>query len=195
MVKVTDFIKKFVPKQVWEKARNAVLYRAEDPNQMMQVMPQKMNTTGVERIQGYRFPAPGSRAGAHVPEVENEDDIYDIGFSKRNNLLVNRGDSYTINSSKGPVTVDMDKPRPLTHGKRKITLLPYDPSGLRTTKTITWESLDKVLAKNAAPDHLPKPAWWADRFEMVRIAEAKGLPTPMGKRYNWRTSDIMQVSN
>jgi hypothetical protein len=161
---------------------------------LMQVMPQKMNTAGVERIQGYRFPAPGSRTGASVPEVENEDDIYDIGFSKRNNLLVKREESYSLNTSKGTVTVDLDRPRPVTHGKRKISLLPYDPSGLRTTKTTTWEAVDKVLAKNAAPNHLPEPAWWADRFEMARIAEAKGLPPPIGRRYNWRASSVLQVA-
>eukprot|EP01034_Spumella_vulgaris_P034601 gene34601-42680_t len=61
---------------------------------------------------------------------------------------------------------------------------------MRTTKTITWEAVDKVLAKNAEPDHLPEPSWWKDRFEMERIAEAKGLPAPVGRMHQWKGSSL-----
>lgn len=79
------------------------------------------------------------------------------------------------------MNVSLAKHRGKTHGKRKITLLPYDPSGLRTTKTATWEALDKVLAANAKPNHLPGPFWWNEREAINRDRAAKGLPPAVGK--------------
>ena len=32
----------------------------------------------VDRIQGFRYPAPGSRHGARIPIRETVDDVYDI---------------------------------------------------------------------------------------------------------------------
>ena len=43
-----------------------------------------------------------------------------------------------------PLLVTKQELRVPSHGKRVIANLPYDPSGLRTTKTATWEALDKV---------------------------------------------------
>ena len=61
-------------------------------------------------------------------------------------------------------------------------MLPYDSTGLRTTKTVTWEALDKVLIANAAPDHLPRPDW-ADKLEEINAdRERKGLPPAIGRR-------------
>ena len=57
--------------------RAAILYRAEDPNDLLQILPPRVNTTTVERIQGYRYPAPGSRVGARVPIRDSSDDLYD----------------------------------------------------------------------------------------------------------------------
>ena len=48
-----------------------------------------------------------------------------------------------FNTSK-PLLVTKQELRVPSHGKRVIANLPYDPSGLRTTKTATWEALDKV---------------------------------------------------
>lgn len=85
-----------------------------------------------------------------------------------------------------PVEVSLAKHRGKTHGKRKITLLPYDPTGLRTTKTATWEALDKVLAANCKPDHLPY-FWWEDQEDQVqKEREAKGLPPAVGKYRSFR---------
>lgn len=50
------------------------MYRAEDPNNLHQVLPQRhVAGLNVERIQGYRYPAPGSRTGARIPTQEVED--------------------------------------------------------------------------------------------------------------------------
>lgn len=92
-----------------------------------------------------------------------------------------------INTSNGPIVYSTDAPRTPTHGKRKITLLPYDPSGLRTTKTATWDAVLPVLEQHV-PTHLPEPAWWSERDEMYAERERKGLPPPLGKRYNAQMS-------
>lgn len=93
----------------------------------------------------------------------------------------------TLNTTKGPLTVDLDQPRPVTHGKRKISLLPYDPSGLRTTKTVTWDSVTPVLNSHL-PTHLPQPIWLAEEDEIQAERERKGLPASCGKRYNAQMS-------
>ena len=72
------------------QGRNAILYRAEDPNNLHQVLPQKVVTVPVDRIKGYRFPAPGSRTGAKIPARDSEDDIYDTGFFKKDPRLLPR---------------------------------------------------------------------------------------------------------
>ena len=75
-----------------------------------------------------------------------------------------------------------------SHGKRKITLLPYDPSGLRTTKTTTWEATDKVLLAKAMPNHLPFPEWIAEVDDINAKREAKGLPPALGRRMKYNYS-------
>ena len=37
----------------------------------------------VERIKGYRYPAPGSREAARVPRVENSDEVFDTKYYSR----------------------------------------------------------------------------------------------------------------
>jgi hypothetical protein len=45
-----------------------------------------------------------------------------------------------LNTSAGEVNILPGDAHLPSHGKRKITLLPYDPTGLRTTKTATWQA-------------------------------------------------------
>jgi hypothetical protein len=42
-----------------------------------------MNPTKVERIQGFRYPAPGSRGNPQIPLRESSDDIYNTQFYTR----------------------------------------------------------------------------------------------------------------
>lgn len=81
-----------------------------------------------------------------------------------------------------------DNPRLPSNGKRKVSLLPYDSTGLRTTKTATWEALDKALNERAAPDHLPRPSWEDNYEQLAEEREKKGLPLPMGTRYKHKFS-------
>lgn len=92
-----------------------------------------------------------------------------------------------LHTSEGEVKILPDKPHLPSHGKRKITLLPYDPTGLRTTKTTTWEALDKALQK-AVPTHLPAPEWLNEFDQMCDEREAKGLPAPIGRRMKLKAS-------
>lgn len=92
-----------------------------------------------------------------------------------------------INSGKNPVLISTDPARMDSHGKRKITLLPYDASGLRTTKTTTWGAVAPVLDATA-PNHLPMPDWWSERDEIDKVRESKGLPPAVGRRYQDQTT-------
>jgi hypothetical protein len=81
-----------------------------------------------------------------------------------------------------------------SHGKRKIMPLAYDNTGLRTTKTATWEALDKSLAVRAVPNHLPNPAWMNEYSALEEDRLKKGLPLPMGRRYKFQfTSNYNEV--
>jgi hypothetical protein len=87
-----------------------------------------------------------------------------------------------MNASNPTLLID-DKMKLASHGKRKIMPLAFDQTGLRTTKTATWEALDKVLAVRAVPDHLPDPAWMKNYDALVEERLQKNLPLPVGKRF------------
>ena len=44
----------------------------------------------VERIKGYRYPAPGSREAARVPRVENTDEVFDTKYYSRDTRRARR---------------------------------------------------------------------------------------------------------
>ena len=92
-----------------------------------------------------------------------------------------------INSGKNPVLISTDSARMDSHGKRKITLLPYDATGLRTTKTTTWAAVAPIL-EASAPTHLPQPEWWNEIDEINKERERKGLPPAVGRRYQAKMS-------
>ena len=92
-----------------------------------------------------------------------------------------------INSST-PVLLPSDTPRLASHGKRKIGLLAYDPTGLRTTKTTTWEAVDKVLIARAKPNHLPQPEWLDELESIEAECERKGIPYAVGRRQKFSYS-------
>ncbi len=163
--------------------------------------------TPVERIKGFRYPAPGSRHEARVPIRESEDHVYSTNYYVRDPANINTNvcwvhsiiwlvlvyflcwqNQLIINAEKRAL-LSSDNPKLPSHGKRKITPLLYDSSGLRTTKTATWEALDKSLALRATPDHLPNPAWVEEYQAMEDDRVKKGLPLPMGKRYKFQYSN------
>jgi len=177
----SKFFRKWLPKPVYERIRSAIVFAPEDPNNLVQVLPQRVVTVNVPSIKGYRYPAPGSSIGAKIPIRTNEDHLFDTDHYSRDYRNLPNGEIIEINGKKKHVTVDTGRPHLPSHGKRKISLLPYDPSGLRSTKTTTWEAVDKSLEKNRIrPDHLPT-CDWEEHIEYFRHDfESKGLPPPIG---------------
>lgn len=61
----------------------------------------------------------------------------------------------TINSS-NPMLLDSSPIRTgSSPGNKNPAVLAYDPTGLRSSMSATWEELDKAVLLNALPNHLP----------------------------------------
>lgn len=182
-IPVQSWIKKLMPASIYEKIRAALIYAPNDPHNLHQVLPPNVNPTSVERIKGFRYPSPGSRGrDASIPTREAHESIYDTSYYIKDPRNLPKNDITILNSHKEKLLISQENPRKASHGKRKISLLPYDPSGLKTPKTVTWEALDKVLLANATPNHLPGPEWEKDIENMLANAKRKGLPVPVGRR-------------
>ena len=78
--------------------RSFLLYRPNDPFNLWQQPPQRVTPGNVERIKGYRYPAPGSRPGAAVPTRFSEDEVYDIKHYARDprNLIKDVSHHFSI---------------------------------------------------------------------------------------------------
>ena len=72
--------------------------------------------------------------------------------------------------------------QPVAPAKRKPRAkLPYDPTGLRTAKTVTLEAANNERAQHFT-EHWVKPTW-ADELESIaKECEAKGIPLTPGRR-------------
>lgn len=53
----------------------------------------------MERIKGYRYPAPGSRTGARVPVRDNSDMLYDTNYAPRDPRNLPKTVSFSITST------------------------------------------------------------------------------------------------
>lgn len=84
-------------------------------------------------------------------------------------------------NSNNPLTISSDSHRIEKPGKRKIALLPYDETGLRTTKTTSWAAVTKAV-EDRIPDHLPAPEWANDVDSINKECERKGIPYLLGRR-------------
>jgi hypothetical protein len=67
-------------------------------------------------------------------------------------------------------------------GNKNPAVMQYDPSGLRSSMSATWGAMDKAVAVQAAPDHLPMPQWWNQIAEIEADCERKGIPYTPGRR-------------
>ena len=82
----------------------------------------------------------------------------------------------------------MDPPKVHSQDKRKINLLVYDETGMRTTKTANWGGMEVALAK-IQPNHLPLPNWYKDMDALNAECERKGIPYVPGRKFNARLSE------
>eukprot|EP00596_Hydrurales_sp_CCMP1899_P007680 CAMPEP_0119037696 /NCGR_PEP_ID=MMETSP1177-20130426/6192_1 /TAXON_ID=2985 /ORGANISM="Ochromonas sp, Strain CCMP1899" /LENGTH=198 /DNA_ID=CAMNT_0006999313 /DNA_START=108 /DNA_END=701 /DNA_ORIENTATION=- len=157
-----NFIQKLMPKAIYDRCRRAFLFAPDDPNNLHQVLPQR-HTLGlnVDRIKGYRYPAPGSRHGALIPIRESSDELYATTQMISDNRNLQQNYVISINASDPTILIaDIEtEKKEGSPGNKNPAVLAYDSTGLRSTMSATWSELDKAVAANATPDHLPAPEW------------------------------------
>lgn len=73
-----------MPKNLYQQAKSMLVFRPEDPINLWQATPRFETGSTVERIKGYRYPAPGSAHLSRVPVRDSEDGVYDIANYPRN---------------------------------------------------------------------------------------------------------------
>eukprot|EP00613_Pedinella_sp_CCMP2098_P003377 CAMPEP_0171634954 /NCGR_PEP_ID=MMETSP0990-20121206/26315_1 /TAXON_ID=483369 /ORGANISM="non described non described, Strain CCMP2098" /LENGTH=192 /DNA_ID=CAMNT_0012206379 /DNA_START=145 /DNA_END=723 /DNA_ORIENTATION=+ len=172
-------------------------FRPNDTHGMHQIPPAKFKMPGVERIQGYRYPAPGSQPLADIPTSENDDIKYDIKYFSRNTRREGHLDAdgnsnryedmWADGDSKGLALVDdPDAPRgsPGNH-YTEATVKAYDPTGLRSAMTATHAEMYKSIQAHL-PTHNVRMAWEGNEVfgAVADKLEAKGLPPIPGYNVN-----------
>lgn len=160
-----------------------LVYRPDDPNNLLQQWPQKDYNANIDRIEGYRFPAPGSRPEPHVP-TRSDDEVFDTKKYASDPRNIRSQDFAYINGKEKPQLIDESllERKGSANRKEHPAVKSYDPTGLRATVTATWVELDKALEKNAVPDHLPTPEWEKDAEEIANECIRKGIPIRTGRR-------------
>lgn len=93
---MTGFWKNILPAPIYNRIRAAIVFRPDDPNNLFQMLPPRQVPVDVERIKGYRYPAPGSRGGARVPLRVTSDRVYDIKQFTRDPRNLPKDVSYQI---------------------------------------------------------------------------------------------------
>jgi len=163
-------------------------FAPHDPNKMWQMLPKHgYQTKDVPRIKGYRTPSPGSfKPDARVPVRETSDETFNIQHYTRDPRNIPSTEITGYNTSKGAVFVDPNVAISKHGGSHapNVAVQRYDPTGLRSARSASWENFDKVIATKS-PNHLPTAAWATmESLETMNAAmEAKGLPHALGKRY------------
>ena len=89
-----------------------------------------------------------------------------------------------MNASAAPALIEAKVTKGGSSGRFKNPAVAlYDPSGLRSTMSATWEALDLAVLKNADPNHLPAPAWYTNQESVDEFCEKKGIPYTLGRRF------------
>lgn len=180
-------LRKLIPVEYIEKIKEAVLFRPDDKHDLHQVPPANMTDENVPRIQGYRYPAPGSQPTARVPDLEDEDRKYDIKYFTRNvrrsGHLDSKGRStrFPDRQIEGNALMAIDDADIGSPG-RPPAFPPAENLGispLRLTMTATHEDTYKELQSHMAT-HNVKPDWEGRTAEIAAMTTAKGLPPVPG---------------
>ena len=162
----------------------------------------------VERIKGYRYPAPGSREAARVPRVENTDEVFDTKYYSRDTRRARRDRAVilarkylaptelkAIEAAKAPppeLKEGEEAPQPMSIGSSgnfgklnfEIAVSRYSPDGLRSAMSATHPALEAAIKEQDA-DQLITYAWEPDADEILADLKAKGLPPTPGAAYKW----------
>mmetsp|Transcript_21133 Transcript_21133/g.84242 ORF Transcript_21133/g.84242 Transcript_21133/m.84242 type:complete len:207 (-) Transcript_21133:448-1068(-) len=185
---------KYLPKPV-QNWINKLQFRPGNPKLMEPSPAARETDEAVPRIQGYRYPAPGSRPPPRIPRVESPDDVFDIKYYSRDTVRQPRKRYVLANKAylseeqkKKAVAIDAEPPKQLNWGSTgkfgNPAVKEYDPTGLRSSMTATYEALEASLEKHQ-PDHLPTPVWWDEYDEICAKHEAQGRPIPLGRPTQW----------
>jgi hypothetical protein len=163
--------------------RSILVYRPDDLNDLLQQWPQKHYDAGIEHIEGYRFPAPGSRPEPNI-STKSDDQFFEGGKYAHDPRNLRKEDFTYINGKANQHLIDEGSLPRAGSANRKphAAISSYDPAGLRATITATWTELDKALAKNATPDHLPVYECEKDQEFIVSECIRKGIPIQEGRR-------------
>lgn len=149
----------------------------------------------------YRTPSPGSQAPARIPEFEADEDPYDTGYFKKDtrrrylteelgnpeveklklSLMDPTGNNELVQEEvakieAGPISSQGNK------GVFATGPSNFDPTGLRSTMSVSWTALEKSLDDHM-PDHLPTPVWVGQEHEIVAWHNQRKLPVPVGGYY------------
>jgi len=135
---------KYLPKPV-QNFINKLQFRPENPKLMEPAPFVQEKLDGVDRIQGYRYPAPGSRPAPRVPRVSNSDNVFDIKYYSRDTTRNGRPKLVVFKNKKN---LSESEIKAIEDGKTKEleastargstgqfgnpAVKQYDPSGLRS---------------------------------------------------------------
>mmetsp|Transcript_7347 Transcript_7347/g.21630 ORF Transcript_7347/g.21630 Transcript_7347/m.21630 type:complete len:223 (-) Transcript_7347:38-706(-) len=163
----------------------------------------------VERIKGYRYPAPGSRPPARVPRVESTDEVFDTKYYSRDTRRATRdravvlakkylkpAELRAIEAAAAPppeLKEGEEPPPPVNIGSSgnfgklnyEIAVSRYSPDGLRSAMSATHEALATAI-KTQDADQLVTYAWEPDADAILADLKAKGLPPTGGVPFKWK---------
>mmetsp|Transcript_17694 Transcript_17694/g.52625 ORF Transcript_17694/g.52625 Transcript_17694/m.52625 type:complete len:221 (+) Transcript_17694:269-931(+) len=199
---------KYLPKFAADWVHN-LQFRPKMPHRMEPGPAANWRPAGVERIQGYRYPAPGSREAARVPRVENTDEVFDTKYYSRDTRRAPRdravilakkylapGELKAIEAADAPLAEGEEPPDPtdprINKGSRgqfgelnfKIAVSRYSPDGLRSAMSAKHDALQAAIDSQDA-DQLVTYAWEKDADAILADCAAKGLPPTPGAPFKW----------
>jgi len=171
---------KYISEENITKLKNMFFYRPNDTHDFHQIPPANMKMPGVERITGYRYPAPGSQKLANIPTLEDEDRKYDIKYfsrdTRRYGHLDEEGNSMRIEDVWGEKSKELslldttaDRGSPGTH-YTAATVKEYDPTGLRSAMTATHAEAYKARRAHM-PTHNVWYAWEKKAGALEKLCE------------------------
>lgn len=172
-----------LPVNMRTKLRSLALFRPDDINDLYPFPRNRISYPGVERIKGFRYPAPGSRGKVNVPQSESDDRLYDIKYFDHDTRRRPQEIYSWTPDFKRVAQAESPEPAKLmgSPGNKNPAVLAYDPTGLRSAMSATNQELQKALDK-AMPDHQVQYAWQGDEEAIIKKCEVNGLPVPPGKR-------------
>lgn len=168
--------------------KNMFTFAPHDANKLWQTLPQKMvSKEGVERIQGFRYPSPGSAAPtARVPVRETSDEVYNIQHYTRDPRNWPVDGETGVNASTGPIAIDTNVAVSKHGGSRpdgNPAVLAYDPTGLRSARSASWASFDSVIEGQREKMSVPLPVHHKTLAAENEQRVERGVPPTLGKRF------------